>query len=308
MLHKPIVFSATILGVLLLLLIMFPLPPLFSQRLAESPWPTYRGNLKRTGIAPFKGPTTDKLRWVFSTGLSEKEGGIETDPVIGPDGTIYFGANNGIFYALDPESGAIRWAFPTDFDTFAIYSTAFVDQQGIVYFGAKDGKVYALQPPGEAGQPVKVRWTFASGGRDDKGGFENAPAIDNEGTLYIAANDGVLYALDTKSGKVKWSFDGVARAGYRTYAIFSSVAIGPDRTIYFGGKNGDLYAVRERTALFGTNAETVWSYRLGPGIQSSPLLTNDGTVYIGDERGTFHAVRPPQAGEQGAALWKFSTK
>jgi outer membrane protein assembly factor BamB len=398
MLHKPVLFSAATLGVLLLLFIVLPLPPLFSQRLAESPWPTYRGNLKRTGRSSLEGPITDKLRWVFSTGLSEKEGGIETDPVIGPDGTIYFGANNGIFYALDPESGAIRWAFPTDFDTFAIYSTAFVDQQGIIYFGAKDGKVYALtaprkgimgevvwsinlgttiqtspaltpdgtlvigaddwayygitpargtsgakikwrfqtqgtlissptvdtdgtvfvasmdgkvyalQPPGEAGQPVKVRWTFASGGRDDKGGFENAPAIDNEGTLYIAGNDGVLYALDTKSGKVKWTFDGVARAGYRTYAIFSSVAIGPDRTIYFGGKNGDLYAVRERTALFGTNAVALWSYRLGSGIQSSPLLTNDGTVYIGDERGTFHAVRPPQAGEQGTALWKFSTK
>src|SRR5262245_45182233 len=360
MLHKPILFSAATLGVLLLLLVMFPLPPLFSQRLAESPWPTYRGNLKRAGRSSVEGPTTDKLRWVFSTGLSEKEGGIETDPVIGPDGTIYFGANNGIFYALDPESGAIRWAFPTDFDTFAIYSTAFVDQQGIVYFGAKDGrvyaltaprkgimgdvvwsinlgttiqtspafthdgtlvigaddwayygitpargtsgakikwrfqtqgtlissptvdtdgtvfvasmdgKVYALQPPGEAGQPVKVRWTFAPGGRDDKGGFENAPAIDNEGTLYIAGNDGILYALDTKSGKIKWSFDGVAHAGYRTYAIFSSVAIGPDRTIYFGGKNGDLHAVRERTGPFGTNAAAVWSYRLGPGIQSSP--------------------------------------
>ena len=398
MLNKPILFSAATLGVLLLLFMMFPLPPLFSQHLAESPWPTYRGNLKRTGLSGFKGPTTDKLRWVFSTGLSEKEGGIETDPVIGPDGTIYFGANNGIFYALDPKSGAIRWAFPTDFETFAIYSTAFVDQQGIVYFGAKDGKVYALrapstgimgevvwsidlgttiqtsptftpdgtlvigaddwayygitpargasgakikwrfqtqgtlissptvdsdgavfvasmdgkvyalEPPREAGEQVKVRWTFASGGRDDKGGFENTPVIDNDGTLYIAANDGVLYALDTKSGKIKWSFDGVARAGYRTYAIFSSVAIGSNRIIYFGGKNGELYAVSERTGLFGTNAAALWSYKLGPGIQSSPLLTNDGTVYIGDERGTFYAVRPPQAGEQGTALWKFSTK
>src|SRR5262245_56878772 len=115
MLHKPIFFRAATLGVPLLLLIMFPVPPLYTQRLAESLWPTYRGTRKRTGRSSLEGPTTDKLRWVFSTGLSEKEGGVETDPVIGPDGTIYFGANNGIFYALDSESGAIRWAFPTDF-------------------------------------------------------------------------------------------------------------------------------------------------------------------------------------------------
>jgi outer membrane protein assembly factor BamB len=368
------------------------------QKLAESPWPTYRGDFKRTGRSDYKGPTTNQLRWVFSTGLTEKQGGIETDPVIGPDGTVYIGANNGIFYALKPEDGSILWAFPTEFDTFAIYSSPIVDQQGLVYFGAKDGnvyalrapkrgimgelvwsfnlgttiqtspaftpdgtlvigaddwaydgitparagtgarikwrfqtqgtlitspsvdsdgavyvasmdgKVYALEPPKEAGKPVKVRWTFMSGARDDKGGFENAPVLDNEGTLYIGGNDGLLYALDTKTGKVKWTFDGVARAGYRTYAIFSSVAIGPDRRIYFGGKNGDLYALRERTGFLKSGPDLLWRYSLGSGIQSSPLLSADGTIYIGDERGTLHAVRPPKSGDRGTALWKFSTR
>ena len=390
--------GAAALGVLLVLLIVPAPSTLLGQRLAESPWPTYRGDLKRTGRSGFKGPTTDKLRWVFSTGLAEKEGGIETDPVVGPDGTVYIGANNGIFYALDPESGAIRWAFPTDFDTFAIYSTPFVDHQGIVYFGAKDGKVYALrapkkgilgevvwslnlgttiqtspafapdgtlvigaddwayygitpasgssgpkvkwrfqtqgtlitspsvdsdgtvfvasmdgkvyalEPPKDAGKPVKVRWSFASGARDEKGGFENAPAIDNEGTLYIGGNDGILYALDTKTGKVMWTFDGIARSGYRTYAIFSSAAIGPDRTVYFGGKNGDLYAIRQQPGFFGSGPQVLWQHKLGPGIQSSPLLAADGTVYLGDERGTFHAIRPPASGGSATALWKFSTK
>lgn len=390
--------GAAALGVLLVLLIVPPPSTLLGQRLAESPWPTYRRDLKRTGRSNLKGPNTNKVRWAFSTGLSEKEGGIETDPVIGPDGTIYIGANNGIFYALDPETGGIRWAFPTEFDTFAIYSTPFVDHQGIVYFGAKDGKVYALrapkkgisgevvwslnlgttiqtspaftpdgtlvigaddwayygitppsgssgpkvkwrfqtqgtlitspsvdsdgtvfvasmdgkvyalEPPKDAGKPVKVRWSFASGARDDKGGFENTPALDNEGTLYIGGNDGILYALDTKTGKVKWTFDGVTRAGYRTYAIFSSVAIGPDRTIYFGGKNGELYALRERTGLLKSGPDVMWRYSVGPGIQSSPLLSADGTVYIGDERGTLHAVRPPQSGDRATALWKFVTK
>jgi outer membrane protein assembly factor BamB len=386
-----------LLGVFLMIHAAQP-SDLGAKRLAETPWPTYRGDLERTGLTSYTGPSTNKILWIFSTGRSEEKGGIETDPVIGRDGSVYIGGNNGIFYALDPKSGEIRWAFITEFDTYAIYSSPFVDQDGIAYFGAKDGNVYAvrpprkgitgelawslnlgttiqtspaftpdgtlvigaddwayygitpprgdaparikwrfqtqgtlitspavdsngtiyvasmdgnvhaLEPPKEPGGQVKVLWRFASGDRDEKGGFENATALDNKGVLYTGGNDGIFYALEAKSGRVRWTFDDVARAGYRTYAIFSSAAIGPDGTIYFGGKNGVLYSLRERTGFFRTGPEVLWDYRLGPGIQSSPLLAADGTVYIGNEHGTFHAVRPPKGGGEAEALWKFETK
>ena len=366
--------------------------------LADTPWPKYRKDLTHTGRSPFSSPGSKQVKWTFATGKRDAAGGIETDPVIGPDGTVILGANNGILYALDPETGDIRWVFPTGFDTFAIYSTPFIDRQGIVYFGAKDGHVYALRPPRggilaevvwslhlgttietsptvtpdgtivigaddwayygiapprgtvgprvkwrfqtqgtliaspavdaggtvygasmdgtvyalapptDSGGSVTVRWRFRSGARDAAGGFENAPAIDDQGTLYIGGNDGILYALDSETGKTRWTFDGVARSGYRTYAIFSSVAVAADRTIYFGGKDGVLYALRERRGLFATGPEVLWRYKLGPGIQSSPLLAADGTVYLGDEGGTLHAVRPPEAGEWAKPLWTFATK
>jgi outer membrane protein assembly factor BamB len=245
-----------------------------------------------------------ELVWSLNLGTT-----IETSPAFILNGTLVIGGDDWAYYGITPpRDGAgprIKWRFQTQGN---LITSPVVDSDGTVFVTSMDGKIYALEPPKEAGQPVKVRWSFSSGARDDKGGFENAPAIDGEGNLYTAGNDGILYALDTKTGKVKWTFDGVARSGYRTNAIFSSAAIGPDRTIYFGGKNGELYAIRNQQAFLRSGPQVLWRYKLGAGIQSSPLLAADGTVYLGDERGALHAIRPPASGEEGTALWKFSTK
>ncbi|MGH7314756.1 MAG: hypothetical protein ACREJS_00690, partial [Candidatus Rokuibacteriota bacterium] len=53
--------------------------PPATANLAASHWPKYRHDLWNTGRSATNGPKTNGLKWVFTTGRAEKEGGIETD-------------------------------------------------------------------------------------------------------------------------------------------------------------------------------------------------------------------------------------
>lgn len=68
-----------------------------SASLTEAPWPTFHGNLQRTGLSQHDTSHVDgTIKWVFETG-----GGIESSPAIGVDGTIYIGSHDGYLYAVD---------------------------------------------------------------------------------------------------------------------------------------------------------------------------------------------------------------
>ena len=60
-------------------------------------------------------------------------------PIVMGD-TIYFGSGDGNFYALDVESGFMRWVFRSGAEINSIPSA----DRDKVYFGSKDGRVYAL--------------------------------------------------------------------------------------------------------------------------------------------------------------------
>ncbi len=172
-----------------------PVPLAATASLATSNWPKYRHDLWNTGRSATNGPRTNALKWLFTTGRAEKDGGIETDPVIGPDGTVYLGANNGILYGLDPDTGDIRWVFPTGSDAFGIYSTPAILKDGTLVFGAKDGKVYAVRPPA-AGILGDLKWSVGL-----KTTIETSPAVGADGTVYIGADDWKLYAIAPPQGR-----------------------------------------------------------------------------------------------------------
>lgn len=112
-------------------------------------WVQFRGEggrgVSSSRIAPPLG-----LRWKIK--LQDREEKIRSlnPPVVIGD-TIYFGSDDGNFYALDVESGYMRWVFKSGAE---INSIPYADKDK-VYFGSKDGKLYALSR--ETGQE---EWHF----------------------------------------------------------------------------------------------------------------------------------------------------
>ena len=57
--------------------------------------------------------------------------------------------------------------------------------------------------------------------------------------------------------------------------VQSSPAIGEDGTIYFGSKDGKLYAINGKTGI------KLWEFETANPLISSPSIGSYGTVYVG---------------------------
>src|SRR5436305_1627844 len=73
----------------------------------SSPWPTMRRDLRNTASSPIVGRYRGGLPWAFKTGK-----GIFSTPVIGGNGTAYFGSADTYFYAINT-AGKLVWRFKT---------------------------------------------------------------------------------------------------------------------------------------------------------------------------------------------------
>jgi len=79
---------------------------------------------------------------------------------------------------------------------------------------------------------------------------------------------------------------------------WSSPAIGEDGTIYFGWKDGYLYAVNPGGSL-------KWRYMTNDKILSSPAIGNDGTIYIGSSDKKLYAIEDSIT--YGKLRWTFES-
>ncbi len=233
------------------------------------PWP---GPIP-TGHYPYQSPieTTEiegERKWAFET-----NGKVRSTPVtIRPNGTVYFGSEDGKLYAVD-SGGTEIWSFQTE---ASISSAPVVDRDGDIYIGSEDGSLYALDPNGAK------RWEFSTGGP-----IESTPAIGEDGTIYVGSTDKRVYAINPDGSEI-WSFE---TGG----AVSSSPTIGPYGRIYFGSTDGNLYALN-------SSGREKWSFSTRDPLTSSPTIGIDGTIYIGSHDHSMYAIDI-----DGTEIWSFET-
>jgi outer membrane protein assembly factor BamB len=182
-------------------------------------------------------------------------------------------------YALEPETGEILWSSPTGGVTLGqpAYAGRFIIVPGPLSPETFNG-VLAIDA-----QSGELAGTF-----ETDGPVFPQPTVSGE-VLYVASQNGILYAVDLVSGAILWS-----------------VQIGLEVTAAPAVSDGVVYVTSDEASLGAYDAETgveLWTVVANPGSQLggiSVTATDDGTVLIlvGDSSGTLHAF-----GEHGQEVY-----
>jgi outer membrane protein assembly factor BamB len=231
---------------------------------------------------------TGKLRWKFATGGERRFSapgihGVMPRTEVMPDpfdvflsspavagGAVYFGSGDHNVYALDAQTGNLKWKFATGNVVHASPAIA----GGVVYIGSWDRYLYALDA-----QSGSLLWKFQTG--DDTEiynqiGIASSAAVAS-GVVYFGCRDGHFYAVDAGTGVEKWKHD-----NHKGWVIASPAVL--EGTVYFPTSEGTRFK-----ALDAVTGRLVFSLENKAISFSSPAIAK-GTAYFGSSDGWLHAV------------------
>jgi outer membrane protein assembly factor BamB len=149
--------------------------------------------------------------------------GSAASATIGPDGTIYVGANNSNFYAIDP-NGQQKWLYEAERELAGIWTTAALSPDAsVLYFGANKGGMYALNT-----RDGSLKWQFPV-----YGSIYSSPALDAQGTLYTGSSIEHVYAINSATGQPIADYSAGA-------AVWTAPSIRPDGTLVVGDRTSRI--------------------------------------------------------------------
>jgi len=245
--------------------------------LVQTDWSQFHFDAGGTRLNPYEnvlGPHSVRgmeLRWSYLA-----SNGAWGSPAV--DSGVAYVATSATLYALDANSGAVRWR--AQFCCPDLASSDPAVAKGIVYIGSFDTGLHALDA-----KTGTTLWNYPAIAR-----VFSAPVVA-DGIVYFDdaeddSGDGV-YGLDAKTGKLLW-FCG-------TSSSFAAPTIA-NGVVYVGADDANVYA------LDAFNGAKLWSYTTDDVVRSSPAVA-DGAVYVGSFDHNVYALNAVS----GAKLWSFAT-
>lgn len=259
--------------------------------------------------------TSGREVWRFNA-----KGGVEGGAVADAD-RVYFGANDGVVYALRTSDGATVWTFQARAESLApptIDGTTVFVQTGSDTLFALDsasGKLlwtYNRQTASNFSIRANARPTvdadlvytgfsdgFVAAIRKRDGGLawerkigfaprfrdvDSTPVIEGD-SLYVSSFDGALHALDKRSGEPLWQLD---EGGY------AAATLGPDNALYYSTTSAKLIRLDRRSG------KPVWTRVLERGIGTQPVFYK-GYLLVGEADGPMRAFDS----NTGASIARF---
>lgn len=200
------------------------------------------------------------------------------------NGKVYFGSGDGNVYAVDEQSGVVKWKFATKDVVHASPAIA----NSVLYIGSWDSYLYALDA--ETGQE---KWSFKTGEDPvihNQVGFQSSPAVV-DGVVYIGCRDAHVYAVDAATGRKKWDYPTNKSWVNGTPAV-------RDGVVYVGTSDSARFM-----ALDAKTGRLRFNFDAKAYMFSSAALAGD-LAYVGDHNGRLYAIDT----KSGKLAWEFQTE
>jgi len=231
------------------------------------------------------------------------------------DGIVYVGASDRRFRAIDLKTGSVRWIFE---GVNGFVETKPLIDGDLVVFGAWDTYLYALST-----EDGTLRWKWSNGNPGVLLSPAAVWPVASKGKVFVAAPDRFMTAIDGTTGTTVWRTNqftvretvGISEDGKRVYArcmrdtvvafstssatpvplwvsncaygydIDPSMPVEKNGTMFFGTKNGLVYA------LNGEDGEVLWRYKIGVTVVSTPAALDAQSVLVSDLDGQIVLLR-----------------